>query len=207
MESSLRARKKAATRTAIADAAGRLFGEHGFDHVSVESVARAAGVSKQTVFNYFPTKEDLVFDRAQEVQAIMVAALRERGAKSPVDAFRELTRAFWSRIESLSDDRPQASFFRISQSTPSLRAYSRELGARVVAALAEELRVQAGASPDDPIPRVVAGALGSAHYSVFEIAHARILAGESPREFMGELLDRADRAYDLLEAGLRGWPR
>src|SRR5262249_615740 len=76
---SLRERKKAATRVAIADAAAQLFAEFGYDNVSVERVAREAGVSKQTVFNYFPSKELLVFDRADEVRTIMVAALRDRG--------------------------------------------------------------------------------------------------------------------------------
>ena len=41
----------------------RLFLERGFDQVSVAEVARAADVSEATVFNYFPTKEDLVYER------------------------------------------------------------------------------------------------------------------------------------------------
>ena len=39
-----------------------LFGERGYDAVTVADVARAADVSEKTVFNYFPAKEDLVFD-------------------------------------------------------------------------------------------------------------------------------------------------
>ena len=203
---SLRERKKAATRMAIADAAGQLFGVRGFSHVSVEEVARAAGVSKQTVFNYFPTKEDLVFDRAQEVHEILVATLRDRGETSPIEAFRATTRAFWQRLAELPDDRPQASFFMLVNSTPSLTAYARELGSRVMADLAAVLREQAGAGLYDPLPNAVAGALGAVHYSVFDVARERIIAGESPRDFMPELLAGVDRAYDLLQSGLGAWP-
>ena len=59
----LRERKKRETREAIAAAAMALFLEHGFDAVTVADVARAADVSEKTVFNYFATKEDLVFFR------------------------------------------------------------------------------------------------------------------------------------------------
>ena len=59
----LRARKKARTRDAIADAAISLFLAHGFDHVSVTDIAATAEVSKPTLFRYFATKEDLVLHR------------------------------------------------------------------------------------------------------------------------------------------------
>ena len=45
-----------------------LFAEHGFDAVTVDQVAAAADVAKKTVFNYFPTKEDLVFEYVHPTQ-------------------------------------------------------------------------------------------------------------------------------------------
>ena len=59
----LRERKKASTRLRISDIATGLFLERGFDEVTVAEVARAADVSVKTVFNYFGSKEDLIFDR------------------------------------------------------------------------------------------------------------------------------------------------
>src|SRR6266545_4243779 len=83
-ELGLRERKKRQTRQAIAEAAKRLFLERGFDQVSVAEVARAADVSEQTVFNYFPSKEDLVFERMDAFEQELLAAVRERPAGESV---------------------------------------------------------------------------------------------------------------------------
>jgi AcrR family transcriptional regulator len=61
-QSGRRERKKLLTRRAISDVATELFMERGFDAVTVAEVAAAADVAVQTVFNHFPTKEDLFFD-------------------------------------------------------------------------------------------------------------------------------------------------
>jgi AcrR family transcriptional regulator len=74
----LREEKKAQARRRIADAASELFGEHGFANVAMVQVARAAGVSEQTLYNYFPTKESLVFDMADEFESTMLATLDAR---------------------------------------------------------------------------------------------------------------------------------
>ena len=62
----LRERKKARNRRHIADTAARLFAERGYEHVTVTDVARAAEVAEQTVYNYFPAKENLVTDREEQ---------------------------------------------------------------------------------------------------------------------------------------------
>src|SRR5215216_7964720 len=82
-ELGLRERKKRETRRAIAEAAKRLFLERGFDKVSVAEVARAADISEQTVFNYFPTKEDLVFERMDTFEHELLAAVRDRPEGEP----------------------------------------------------------------------------------------------------------------------------
>ena len=67
MTTGLRERRKQETRLAISEVATRMFATHGFDEVTISQVADAAGVSKMTVTNYFPRKEDLVFDRAEVI--------------------------------------------------------------------------------------------------------------------------------------------
>jgi AcrR family transcriptional regulator len=79
MPAGLRERKKQQTRRAISDAATRLFMTNGFDNTTVAEVAEAAGVSEQTVLNYFPAKTDLFFDEADWYGG-PPQAMRERGA-------------------------------------------------------------------------------------------------------------------------------
>src|ERR671937_2639579 len=96
----LRERKKRQTRTAIAEAAMELFTAHGFDAVTVADVARAADVSEKTVFNYFPTKEDLVLHGGQERRAALIEAIRARPAGTPlVRVFRRATMEFIDAVE------------------------------------------------------------------------------------------------------------
>lgn len=72
----LRQQHKRRTRETIAGAAMSLFFEHGYDAVTVAEVARKAGVSPATVFNYFGAKEDLFFDEVAELQAELVESVR-----------------------------------------------------------------------------------------------------------------------------------
>src|SRR5215831_7543575 len=67
MTTGLRERRKQEARQAISATAMAMFADHGFDEVTIAQVAEAAGVAKMTVTNYFPRKEDLVFDRAEVV--------------------------------------------------------------------------------------------------------------------------------------------
>ena len=62
----LRERKRRLTRQLISDAATVMFAIHGFDNVRVAEVADRVGVSEKTIYNYFPTKESLVLDSADE---------------------------------------------------------------------------------------------------------------------------------------------
>src|ERR1700693_1488546 len=85
----LRERKKARTRQLIADTAARLFAERGYEQVAVSDVARVAEVAEQTVYNYFPTKEQLVIDRDQLVQDRLCDLIRSRPASTtPAAAVR-----------------------------------------------------------------------------------------------------------------------
>jgi AcrR family transcriptional regulator len=59
-----RAEQKIQTRDRIRQAAQAMFGQRGFDPVTVAELAAAAGVSVQTVFNHFTSKELFFTDRA-----------------------------------------------------------------------------------------------------------------------------------------------
>src|ERR671935_512960 len=82
----LRERKKQRTRELIAETARRLFVERGFEHVSVAEIARVAEVSEKTVFNYFPSKEDLVYWRMESFESELLEAIAQRPPGEPVVA-------------------------------------------------------------------------------------------------------------------------
>src|SRR3954465_11028537 len=83
-ELGLRERKKQRTRQLIADTARRLFAERGFEAVRVTEIAREVEVAPATVFNYFPTKEDLFYSRLEAFEERLLAAIRDRSAGESV---------------------------------------------------------------------------------------------------------------------------
>lgn len=74
---SRRERKKARTRRAIFRAAMALFGEHGFEAVTVDRICEAADVAKGTFFLHFPTKSALLVEFGREVATGLAERLRE----------------------------------------------------------------------------------------------------------------------------------
>ncbi|MFJ8882154.1 TetR/AcrR family transcriptional regulator [Streptomyces sp. NPDC102402] len=85
----LRERKKQATRRAIAEAAVRLAAEHGVEHVTVEAISEAAGVSPRTFFNYFPSHDDAFVLVDEEVgERIRESVRRAPADRSPLDVVR-----------------------------------------------------------------------------------------------------------------------
>ncbi|MFJ8045812.1 TetR/AcrR family transcriptional regulator [Kitasatospora sp. NPDC096147] len=198
----LRETKKQQTRTAIADAALRLFLEHGFDRVTVAEVARHAGVSTNTVFNYFPAKEDLFFDRQAEVEGHLAAVVRGRAAGAcPVEAVRD------DLLTALRQDHPMLglqpgapAFWRVIDDSPALRAREREIGERIEAALAVALTEdQPG---EAPFGELLAGAIVGVHRAALRELRRRITAGEPPGPVRDAVAPAAGRAFGLLCAGL-----
>lgn len=152
-----RARKKAATRKAISDAATALFLERGFDEVSIREVAEKADVSPTTVFAHFPQKEALVFDEDEEQREQIVAAVRDR--PSGVSASHALRTLYSRGLASLADDHGENArlrFMELVNSTPSLRDYANRMWLRHEDALAAVLAGEAGLTEPSPEIRVYA---------------------------------------------------
>ncbi|MFF1449731.1 TetR/AcrR family transcriptional regulator [Streptomyces sp. NPDC058274] len=142
-----RERKKAATRQAIADAALELFLEHGFERVSVRDIAEKADVSTTTLFAHFPSKEALVFDREEEVEAALTAAVRERPkGQGVVEALRAHALTSWVAIA--SDPRLDR-FTALVDRTPALREYGERMWMRHADALSAVLAEELGREADD----------------------------------------------------------
>ena len=72
-----------AKKRQILDGARRVFFEHGFEAASMNDITRAAGVSKGTIYAYFPSKEALFealvsFEREEQVERLLVFDMARR---------------------------------------------------------------------------------------------------------------------------------
>ncbi|MER5350512.1 TetR/AcrR family transcriptional regulator [Kitasatospora sp. NPDC002551] len=204
----LREEKKRQTRTLLADTATGLFAEHGFERVTVADVARAAGVAVTTVFNYFPTKEDLFFDRQDEVVDRLALVVRQRPAgSSPVDAVRaELLAGLDAGEPTYGLDPRAAAFWRTVEGSTALRARLLELGERAEEALAATLAEEAGLPAGAPLPRMVAGALAGAHRAALAEVRRGVVAGEPADAVRARVTAAVTAGFGLLAEGLAGWP-
>jgi AcrR family transcriptional regulator len=202
-ELGLRERKKRQTRRAIADAAKRLFLERGFEQVSVAEVARAADVSEQTVFNYFPTKEDLVYERMDTFEAELLTAVRERPeGETPLHAFAHFILDRSDSAIGGDGRRRVAELTRLVNASPSLMARERQIVARYTDALAALLANEARAAPDDIEPRLTAETLMAFHRSLIDFARRRAVSRKSGADIAAEIREAGERALALLENGL-----
>ena len=176
-----------------------LFVKRGFDHVTVAEIAAAAEVSEKTVFNYFPTKEDVFFDEAPERLAELVAAVRgrERG-ESVVAPLHRLQAAQAPRLSHPGF----AHFARVIDGSPALQAKELELMAASTDMLAAAIREELGAHELDA--QIAANLLMSVHWQLFRNARALALAGRTGPAAARRLRADLDRAYRLLEHGLGG---
>jgi len=195
----LRESKKLLMRQVIADEAMRLFATRGFDHVTVAEVAAAAGVSDKTVFNYFPTKEDLFFDEVPKREAALVEAIsgREPG-ESILSALRRLQTGECGRLCTPGF----ATFARIIEESPALQAKELEVMARFVHVLTEALQQEL--QLDERDARIAAGLLVSVHRQFFRSARKQALAGKNGPAAVRRLRADLERSYELLEHGLGG---
>jgi AcrR family transcriptional regulator len=193
----LRESKKLHTRQLLADEAMRLFATRGFDRVTVAEVAAAAGVSAKTVFNYFPTKEDLFFDEVPKREAALLAAIHDRApGESILAALRRLQLAECPRLCSPGF----ATFARIIEESAALQAKELDVMARFSQVLAEAIRAELGVDERDA--RVAAGLLVSVHRQVFRAARKQALAGKHGPAAVRRLRGDLSRAYQMLEHGL-----
>lgn len=182
----LRERKKQETRQNLANLATVMFAARGFDNVSVAEVAAAAGVSKMTVFNYFPRKEDLFFDRVPEFTALITAAVRKRRPdQSPVAAVRDMVLRLLDERHPLAGfSDTVAGFWQIVLDSPTLRARAREIVDDIEGLLAA---LYAESSTFEDARARLSAALTIAAWRTSYLSGARrVMAGERVDDFFAE---------------------
>ncbi len=197
---SLRERKKRATRLAIRRAALDLIAGRGFSCVTVEDIAAAADVAPRTFFNYFPSKEAVLFGanpgREEQLLSRLVHDEPGRSALDVLcDVLADLVRGIIAELAELGEDPAhRASQVRAALADAQLRAaraaHMAQTEARVAAALAERI----GADPErDPYPLVLASA-------AFGVLRATFSYWASSGGAV-QLAELTDAAYQALAGG------
>jgi len=207
----LRELKKEQTRQLIADTAWRLFADRGFDRVTVAEIAREAQVAEATVFNYFPTKEDLFYWRLEAFGTRLADAVSARPADEPVlAAFRRalmdegglLTQVEAGDAEALARLR---TVNRVIADSPALLAREQQAITRNAAAVAALLAAETATPADDLRPQVAANALLGLHRALIDYVRRRVLADDEPRGLAADIRRLTTEAFVLLEQGLRDY--
>src|SRR6266704_2474307 len=143
---SLRERKKLATRRSLRRAALDLVAERGFAHVTVEDIAEAADVSPRTFFNYFPSKEAVLFGGEPDRAAMLRERIATQSPGQPaIDVeLRSLGGVDWVRR------------MKMARHDPLVRAAHAAQMAMIERAIAEGLTARLGADAEtDPYPLVL----------------------------------------------------
>lgn len=202
----LRERKKRATREQISDVATELFITRGFEHVTIDEVAAAANVSRMTVSNYFPRKEDLFFDHGDDVQELLRSALDSRGSRSPVAALRALAHALFEQGHPLTRmNRDIAGYWKVVTESSALHARALELLEQLERELGRMLSASVEVRAGDPTGRMIAAiVLGAWRVAFGEVLRCqRSAPAATARRVFLELLDRG---FAAAEAAARGTP-
>ena len=203
-----RDRKRIATRQAISAAATRLFNERGFDHVTVDEISEAAGVGRMTVFNYFPRKEDMFFDRDEEGRDVLRRAFRERDPTvSPIETLRLLAhRLVAEGVPYLEFSAESQRFIMTIEASETLKARARTIRDELTAIVANEAAESVGRPSGDTDAHLTAALLLATWTAAIIEAHrAYRLSGEVDKA-RSTLLSLIDRGSSGVKVALAATP-
>jgi AcrR family transcriptional regulator len=189
------------TRARIREVANKLFIERGFDTVTVAEVARVAGVSTVTVFNHFPSKEDLFLDRVDDAVELLRTAVRDRGPGVDVLAsLRAITLELVDDRQPLSGvDQRSVPFFRTVASSPALVARARAIAAYLRQTLADELQLDGTFDGD---AKLFAAFFIAGYSTVLVETALRLMGGEAQDPLLADHRARFERFFDALRSGV-----
>jgi AcrR family transcriptional regulator len=202
-------RKRLATRQRISDVATRLFIERGFDKVKVDEIADAADVSRMTVFNHFPRKEDMFFDLDEEGREELLTSLQKRKPGTPpVEALRLF--AHWA----VSNQRPYVRFFEEGsdkfmaaiQKSEALKARARAIRDELTDTLTVALAQSVERKLPDPIASLAASLLVATWAAALVEAHRVYQQNHDVKRANTAFLDLIDRGTNGVRSALKGTP-
>lgn len=149
----LRARKKIATRAALANAALELADQHGLSRLRIEDIAEHAGVSLRTFRNYYPNKEAAVVGLLTHNYDLVVRALSERPDDEPI--WPALANAC-ATLYPEDPDRAWVRRMRLLKAEPALAAEKYRSDSIALESLEGQIAERLASAGSDLFPRLVA---------------------------------------------------
>jgi AcrR family transcriptional regulator len=191
----LRERRKKLTAEELEAAAYRLFGERGFDNVTVDDIAAEADVSRRTFFRYFASKEDVLLADHFVQLARLRAAMADRPADEPI--VTALRNALLSMTVDFEDRKEKVILRgRLMRDTPSLQARSLVHQKLWEEAMQEMVAERLGV---DPVADLRPGVVSAATLAAMRVAFTNWLSSGC----RGDLIALTTEALDLLDGGLQ----
>ena len=188
--------------------ATRLFIERGFDNVTVAEVAEAANVAKMTVFNYFPRKEDLFFDREDEGRELIRGALAQRSPnESPTVAMQSLVHRLMKQKHPFTKfTSGTANFWKTVMQSPALSAQVRELRDELIRDCAKMLADSVGRTHPDPEAHLFASLLMATWSTAYAEALRRQRKGKTSSDVQLVFMNLIDRGFEGIGAAMKATP-
>jgi TetR/AcrR family transcriptional regulator, regulator of mycofactocin system len=186
-------RRRSTSWDHISNVAIDLFAARGFDDVSVDDVAEAAGIARRTLFRYYPSKNALPWGDFEAHLTHMRDLLADLDPDVPIgDALRTALLAFNTFDDAETARHRQR--MRVILQTAALQAYSMTMYAGWRAVVAAFVARRLGAKDDDVVPQTVAWTMLGVALSAYE----HWLADESV-----SLLRALGDAFDTVSDGLK----
>lgn len=185
-----------------------LFMERGFDNVTVDEIANAADVGRMTVFNYFPRKEDMFFDRDEEGREMLREALRQRDPDvSPIEALRLLAHKLVAE-QSVYVHFSEGSqgFIKTIEGSETLKARLRAIRDEIAQVIMATLAECAGCDATDPDAHLTANLLLATWTTALIQAHRIYRQKQNVEEAQARFVDIVDKGSIALKAAMAGTP-
>ncbi|EHP1890594.1 mycofactocin system transcriptional regulator, partial [Salmonella enterica subsp. enterica serovar Kentucky] len=182
-------RRPSTTRDEITAVAMTLFAQHGFDEVSVDDIAAAAGIARRTVFRYYSSKNAIVWGDFDSHLGVMRALLDETA--DTVDTSTALRQAVLTFNDFPVDETPRHRMrMRMILEVPALQAYSMLMYTGWRDVIAQFVARRSGTDPGSLLPQTVAWTL----LGVALAAYEQWLADESSKltTLLGKGFDAAE---------------
>lgn len=174
----------------ISDVAIDLFMAQGFDDVSVDDVALAAGIARRTLFRYYPSKSALPWGDFDAHLERMRTLLADADTAVPI---WETLRAALLAFNEFDDTDRHRQRMRLILETEALQAYSMTMYAGWRGVVAAFVAARLGLAASDLVPQTVAWTMLAVALAAYE--HWLTDDSASLAATLGE-------AFDMLAPGL-----